>query len=467
MDERTIEILTDPIPAVCQAARRSLIILSFLALNPDETALIASQKPSRPPKTLSQLKRPVDFGPAPFASRAAQKSAAKKWTEWWEKSKKDTQFRLVVSTLSTSERPLPETEAGHLAAALLQAPGPRQTKLLKEYQESKGEKYTGALAIAASRLTSDHRHEVRKALAERLARMTEYTLGNYLEDEDPEVRRAAVLALAMRESLVHVPRMINMLSDPEAAVTRAVVASLRSLSGKDFGPKLGATQEEQEEAVARWKEWATKEGFGPTDSSRLSKPPTDPPGVEPRKPPPSPGAGVESPTKPPTTRNPPPLVGPGAEEEASQMGKVLVSGAGPKLDQVLTRLREGKGSAFTEALAQAIHNLEGDVRKKAQRALAERMARMSAETLGDKLRDPDPEIRRATCLACAMREETTHFARLIDLLQDPEPLVARAARAALKSLSGQDFGPEEDATQAERTTALEKWKNWWKNNEKK
>ena len=66
-----------------------------------------------------------------------------------------------------------------------------------------------------------------------------------------------------------------------------------------------------------------------------------------------------------------------------------------------------------------------------------------------------------------MREETTHFARLIDLLQDPEPLVARAARAALKSLSGQDFGPEEDATQAERTTALEKWKNWWKNNEKK
>ena len=208
-------------------------------------------------------------------------------------------------------------------------------------------------------------------------------------------------------------------------------------------------------------------GFGPLDPSKSSKPPTDPPGVKPRKPPPSPGAGVESPTKTPTTRNPPPLVGSGAEEEASQMGKVLVSGAGPKLDQVLTRLREGKGSAFTEALAQAIPNLEGDVRKKARRVLAERMARMNAETLGNKLRDQDPEVRRATCLACAMREETTHFARLIDLLQDPEPLVARAARAALKSLSGQDFGPEEDATQAERTTALEKWKNWWKNNEKK
>src|SRR5262245_42245208 len=67
-----IDVLTDPHPAVRQAARRSLVILSFLALNPEEAALIASPNPSRPPKPLSELKRPVDFGPKPTAGPAAR-----------------------------------------------------------------------------------------------------------------------------------------------------------------------------------------------------------------------------------------------------------------------------------------------------------------------------------------------------------------------------------------------------------
>ena len=62
----------------------------------------------------------------------------------------------------------------------------------------------------------------------------------------------------MRESKTQVARMIGMLQDPEPAVGRAAHAALCSLSGKDFGPKLQSTQEERDEAAARWKAWAQK-----------------------------------------------------------------------------------------------------------------------------------------------------------------------------------------------------------------
>jgi hypothetical protein len=39
--------------------------------------------------------------------------------------------------------------------------------------------------------------------------------------------------------------------------------------------------------------------------------------------------------------------------------------------------------------------------------------------------------------------------------------VARAAHAALKSLTNQDFGPDLDATRAEREKAVAAWKAWW------
>jgi hypothetical protein len=241
-----IGLLTDPVPAVRQAARRSLVILSFLTLNPEEASLIASPKPASPPKRLSELVKPVDFGPTPRANRKAQTAAAQKWTGWWEDQK--SHKVMAVATLP----------GGHdeLAAALLKAEGQQRETLIRQYQETKGGQYTAALATAAAQLTGDDRRDVRAALAERMARMTEATLGRYLEDDSAEVRRAAALGVAMRDSKSHLPRMIDMLDDPDPAVVRAVVAALRSLSGKDFGPQLNATQEEREEAVAKWKDWA-------------------------------------------------------------------------------------------------------------------------------------------------------------------------------------------------------------------
>jgi hypothetical protein len=79
-----IERLDDEHPAVRQAARRSLMILSYLALHgkdkePEPAAAAAPGKPAKP----AAVKRPVDFGPAPLAGKTARATAIQKWTDWW------------------------------------------------------------------------------------------------------------------------------------------------------------------------------------------------------------------------------------------------------------------------------------------------------------------------------------------------------------------------------------------------
>jgi hypothetical protein len=49
---------------------------------------------------------------------------------------------------------------------------------------------------------------------------------------------------------------------------------------------------------------------------------------------------------------------------------------------------------------------------------------------------------------------------LIRSVADDEPIVSQAARATLKSLTGQDFGPEADANAVERGKAVVAWRTW-------
>jgi hypothetical protein len=128
---------------------------------------------------------------------------------------------------------------------------------------------------------------------------------------------------------------------------------------------------------------------------------------------------------------------------------------------VLERLRAGKGVIYTEALAGAIPHLRGEDRDRARQALAERLKRMTPATLGHYLKDSEPEIRRAAALACAGKELRAHIPTLIWQLSDRDPEVARAAHAALKTLTGQDFGPPTNASGVERSRAVGDWKRWW------
>jgi hypothetical protein len=156
-----------------------------------------------------------------------------------------------------------------------------------------------------------------------------------------------------------------------------------------------------------------------------------------------------------------PAAGPGAE--AGRLGNDLVRGSARQQQEALEKLRDTKGAAYTETLAEAIPKLNGDLKSKARDALADRLSRMTPATLAERLQDPDAEMRRAAALACGMKDDRTQVPRLIELLGDKEATVVRAAHAALKALAGKgvDYGPAADASPAEHTKAISAWKAWW------
>jgi hypothetical protein len=194
---------------------------------------------------------------------------------------------------------------------------------------------------------------------------------------------------------------------------------------------------------------------GGVDGSNLQTPRLKP-ALEPAHKPPI--GGSQPTVRDPKDKPAPPVTG--LDAEAARLSARLVEAKGERQNEMLTQLREGKGVIYTQALAAAIPQLGGEVRSRAREALAERLTRMNAATLADKLEDESSEVRRAAALAIAMKDDRTHLRKLIDLLQDPEPVVARAAHAALKTLTRQDFGPGPDAAPADRDRAIAAWKAW-------
>jgi hypothetical protein len=114
----------------------------------------------------------------------------------------------------------------------------------------------------------------------------------------------------------------------------------------------------------------------------------------------------------------------------------------------------------------AIADLKGEALTKARDCLAERLSRMTAATLRDKLKDDRTELRRAAALACAMKEDKAFIPDLIAVLDDAEGIVVRAAGAGLRVLTGENFGPPANATPEERAEAVAAWKAWWRQQKK-
>jgi hypothetical protein len=212
------------------------------------------------------------------------------------------------------------------------------------------------------------------------------------------------------------------------------------------------------------------EGLGGGPGTRLESP-LDPESKDPEKPSLSDKPTLDKPTpdKPlPTVRelkDPPPAPRPTvtapADSEVTRLSGALVGAPAARQGPLLEQLRDGKGVVYTEALAAAIPQLTGAARGKARAALAERLTRMKAATLAKYFEDEDAEIRRAAALACARKDGKDQVPGLIRLLSDREPLVERAAHAALKELTGQDFGPAAGASRAERARAVAAWQVWW------
>lgn len=149
------------------------------------------------------------------------------------------------------------------------------------------------------------------------------------------------------------------------------------------------------------------------------------------------------------------------DDASTKLGVALVQAPATEWAKALEKIRDAKGAENTRGLIVAIHRLDGDRKKEAREALAERLTRMSAETLKGMMTHEDVELRRGAVLAAAMRDDKAHVPDLIDRLQDDSELVVRAARAGLKSLTSQDFGPKPGATAEELKAAVAAWKSWW------
>ena len=179
--------------------------------------------------------------------------------------------------------------------------------------------------------------------------------------------------------------------------------------------------------------------------------------VSPAKPDPAPAP------KPMTTVEPPPIAvippvkpDPAKPDPAKPIGTTpgdiateLFRANGANWTATLQKVRDAKGPENTSALLAVLPLLDGDRKKTAREALAERLCRMNATTLRGMLKADDAELRRAASLACAMKDDKAHIPDLIAVLEDKDTDVSKAARAALKSLTGKDF-----------TTAAE-WRDWF------
>jgi hypothetical protein len=154
----------------------------------------------------------------------------------------------------------------------------------------------------------------------------------------------------------------------------------------------------------------------------------------------------------------------GDADKGGKLAAALVGAADAERADLLKQYRESKGGEFTDALARAAGKLSGEAQTQTRDALAQRLTRMTTITLNDLMRDRDRELRRAAALAAGSKgkDRLSEFApALIRLVADDEAMVAQAARASLKTLSGQSFGPEAGAGPADRGKALIAWRSWW------
>jgi hypothetical protein len=138
------------------------------------------------------------------------------------------------------------------------------------------------------------------------------------------------------------------------------------------------------------------------------------------------------------------------EKTAAKLSGDLVGSKGQTREGLLKQLRESKGSAYTEALAEAIPKLDGESKKLAREALADRLTRMKTATLKEYFKEKDAEIRRAAAIAAGQKDAKILIPELIDLLGDEDGVKA-AARASLKAMAGKDLGDKPQP-----------WREWWK-----
>jgi HEAT repeat protein len=136
-----------------------------------------------------------------------------------------------------------EVEARRLVQKLLRA-GPLELPIvLKSYADGKGDAYTRALTVGATRLSGSGKAQARDALAKRLSELDLEALASRLAHDQPTMRQAAVMACERKKERSLVPHLIARLDDTDADTARLARSALKVITRQDLN------------GVKAWQEW--------------------------------------------------------------------------------------------------------------------------------------------------------------------------------------------------------------------
>jgi HEAT repeat protein len=148
---------------------------------------------------------------------------------------------------------------------------------------------------------------------------------------------------------------------------------------------------------------------------------------------------------------------------ANRLRLQLVQASYDRQATLLDQLRDGDGSAYTNALAAAIPQLTHGSQARARDALVERLETLNAESLRRKLADASAEVRGAAAVACGLKGADSLVPDLIALLEhEKDARVMEAGCLALKRLTGKDRTVPAHADKAELERTAAAWVRWWK-----
>jgi hypothetical protein len=137
--------------------------------------------------------------------------------------------------------------------------GARLKDVLRELETRKGEEAIAALGTAAASYEGDVRDLARNLLDRNLVRQGVAVIKERTKDDRAEVRAATARVIASK-SLKLGGELIDLLGDDNVAVRDAAHTALVKLSkGVDHGPAKGASTEERDEAIKKWRAWWEKQ----------------------------------------------------------------------------------------------------------------------------------------------------------------------------------------------------------------
>ncbi|MFN4260355.1 MAG: HEAT repeat domain-containing protein [Gemmataceae bacterium] len=145
----------------------------------------------------------------------------------------------------------------------------------------------------------------------------------------------------------------------------------------------------------------------------------------------------------------------------TELADASASERGEKLKEILTELEQRRAPEVIDALGAASVDEDEEIKQLARQLLVRHLARLPQAALPTYMGHDRREVRAGAAVAASV-----HGLRLVEnLLQalaDDEDIVRQAARGSLVRLArGADFGPERDASPADRAEAVRQWRAWY------